>query len=259
MNFLEKMERRFGGFFIPHLTEILIFGQVVVWFASSAEWLDLRKITLVPALVLAGDASRLVTFLFIPPAVHPVFLIFAWIFFFFMGTALETQWGEFRYNLFIFAGYAATVAVSFLSPAIPATNAFIGTSIFLAFAFLYPDYVIYIFLIVPVRIKWVAAFTWASYALGLVGGSWPTRLNILASISNILIFFGGDLWRLIKAGGRRAALHATATVRPAEPFHRCAVCGITEQSHPDMSFRYCSGCRGEFGYCADHIRAHEHK
>jgi hypothetical protein len=46
--------------------------------------------------------------------------------------------------------------------------------------------------------------------------------------------------------------------RDDEPFHRCTACGITDKSHPKMDFRYCPECDGQYGYCQDHIRNHEH-
>ncbi|WP_130838611.1 hypothetical protein [Lachnoclostridium sp. Marseille-P6806] len=40
--------------------------------------------------------------------------------------------------------------------------------------------------------------------------------------------------------------------------HRCAVCGRTERSNPELEFRYCSKCEGSFEYCSDHIFTHRH-
>ena len=65
-----------------------------------------------------------------------------------MGSALEGHWGAFRYNLFLLVGYVITVAVSFIMPLYPATNVFIGGSVFLAFAFLYPDFQL-VYLVYP--------------------------------------------------------------------------------------------------------------
>ena len=41
-------------------------------------------------------------------------------------------------------------------------------------------------------------------------------------------------------------------------FHRCAVCGITELDDPNMTFRYCSQCNGNYEYCERHIHNHVH-
>jgi hypothetical protein len=174
-----------------------------------------------------------------------------------MGTALEGHWGAFRYNVFLLVGYLVTVAVSCITPFYPATNLFIGGSVFLAFAFLYPDFTLYIFFIIPVKIKWLALLTWIGYAYEILVGSWSTRLLVLASISNFLLFFGKDiLWR-IKTGNRSMVAQARQFTGKKKPFHRCTVCGITDLSHPQMEFRYCSDCGG-LGYCKDHIFNHEH-
>ena len=41
-------------------------------------------------------------------------------------------------------------------------------------------------------------------------------------------------------------------------FHRCTICGITELDDPNMTFRYCSQCNGNYEYCENHIRNHQH-
>lgn len=40
--------------------------------------------------------------------------------------------------------------------------------------------------------------------------------------------------------------------------HRCAVCGRTSLTDPNLSFRYCSKCNGNHEYCQDHLFTHEH-
>ena len=40
--------------------------------------------------------------------------------------------------------------------------------------------------------------------------------------------------------------------------HKCAICGRTEDSNPDLEFRYCSKCEGSFEYCEDHLYTHQH-
>ena len=42
------------------------------------------------------------------------------------------------------------------------------------------------------------------------------------------------------------------------PRHRCAVCGRTELDDPNLEFRYCSKCNGNYEYCSDHLFTHEH-
>jgi hypothetical protein len=254
---LEKLERKFRRYAVHNLTLYLIIGQVL-FFVSSLSGRSLARGVLFPELVLAGEWWRLITFLFIPPMANPVFAFFAWYLFYLMGSALEGHWGAFRYNLFLLAGYVITVAVSFIMPLYPATNVFIGGSVFLAFAFLYPDFQLYILFILPIKIKWLALLTWIGYTYEVLFGPWSTRLLVLASISNFLLFFGTDIvWRM-KTGKRVMAAQARQFSGKKEAFHTCATCGITDVSHPRMEFRYCSECGG-LGYCSDHIADHTHK
>ena len=188
---------------------------------------------------------------------EPVFAFFAWYLFYLMGSALEGHWGAFRYNIFLLVGYIVTVAVSFLFPYSAATNIFIGGSVFLAFAYLYPDFQLYIFFVLPVKIKWLALLTWIGYGYEVLVGSWSTRLLVLASISNYLLFFGRDIYLSIRMGNRRMVAQARDFTGKKEPFHTCAACGITDLSNPQMEFRYCSECGG-LGYCKEHIFNHEH-
>jgi hypothetical protein len=253
---LENFEKKYRRYAVPNVTLYLVVGQVMFFvFALSG---SLERVVLIPEYVLAGEWWRLITFLFIPPSSSPIFVFFAWYLFYLMGNALEGHWGAFRYNFFLLIGYVITVAVSFIMPLHPATNVFIGGSVFLAFAFLYPDFQMYILFILPVKIKWLAMLTWIGYAYEVLFGSWSTRLFVLASISNFLLFFGKDIvWRM-KTGKRVMATQARQFSGKKEAFHTCAICGITDVSHPQMEFRYCSECGG-LGYCRDHISSHEHK
>lgn len=257
MSLLDKMDRKFRRYAISNLTLYLILGQVLFFmFAISGRFM-LERVLLIPEQVLMGEWWRLITFLFIPPLSNPIFAFFAWYLFYLMGNALEGQWGALRYNLFILIGYLVTVGVAFLVPYAAATNVFIGGSVFLAFAYLFPDFQLYIFFILPVKIKWLALLTWIGYAYQLLFSPWSNKFMVLASLANFLIFFGGDILLRIKSGKRQMASQVREVAGAKEPFHKCQTCGITDLSHPQMEFRYCPECGG-LGYCKEHILKHEH-
>ncbi len=48
------------------------------------------------------------------------------------------------------------------------------------------------------------------------------------------------------------------TRKGSGPIHKCAVCGRTELDDPNLTFRYCSKCNGNYEYCQDHLFTHEH-
>ena len=268
MSLLDKLERRFGRFAVSNMTVGLIVLQVIVFgmnFASqagdgaAAAAVGIEALLLVPDKVLEGEVWRLLTFLAVPPTMNLLFALFGWYLFYLMGTALEQIWGMFRYNVFLLIGYLATVGAAFVLPAFPASNVYLLGSVFLAFAAVNPNFVLHIFLILPVKIKWLAMLTWIGYGWTVLVGDWHVKLLVLASVLNFLLFFGREILYRIRGGRRHMAGQVTRMTKK-EPayFHKCTVCGITDRSHRDMEFRYCSGCDGDHGYCADHLRNHEH-
>jgi hypothetical protein len=110
-------------------------------------------------------------------------------------------------------------------------------------------------------VKWLALLLWLQYALMLIAGPWMIRMMVLAAISNFVLFFWRDIIERVSHGRRRMsqqAKHYAAAKRQPEYRHRCTVCGVTDKSHPDEDFRYCSKCDGQYAYCSKHIRDHEH-
>lgn len=259
MRLLEKLERKIGFIAIPQLTIILIAGQTLFFVMGLMGNVSPANIMLSADAVMAGEYWRLLTFLFVPPATSPIFILFAWYLFYLMGSALEEHWGEFQYTIFILIAYLMTVAVSFLVPGAYLTNSYIAGSVFLAFAFLFPDFELLIFFVLPVRIKWLALLTWLGYGYSIIFGSMPTRVMVIASIANFLLFFARDIITNIKYGKRRMESQIrNIPGNKVTALHRCTVCGIDNLSHPKEDFRYCVTCSKKSCYCQAHIRDHEH-
>lgn len=266
MELLNRLERLFGRYAIADLSLYLVIGQVIVLALALFAGFDVERIALQPGAVQAGQFWRPFTFIFVPPVTSltmtgAVFLAFGWYIFYLMGGALEHHWGVFRYNAFLFLGWVLTVAVSFVTPAAYATNGYIAATVFLAFAYLNPDFVMYIFFILPLKIKWLALLQWLGYAYLVAVGDLAQRLMVLASVGNFLCFFSRDIVLSLKSGRRRMEWQARqfATERnDRDPRHRCHVCGKTDITHPDLDFRYCSKCAGDECYCPEHIANHEH-
>ena len=111
MNWLTKLERKFGRYCIPNLIAFLVGGQIVVY---AVELFVNRYITyylmLNRSALFAGEIWRLVTFLFVPFSSGSIlnFVIAAY-FLWFVGSALEAAWGDFRFNLYILAGMLGAI------------------------------------------------------------------------------------------------------------------------------------------------------
>jgi hypothetical protein len=258
MRLLDRLERKFRRYAVPNVTMIIIMGQVLSYILSMSKPQLASQMTLLPRLVLDGEVWRLGTFCFVPPASNPFFFFIAMMIFHMMGSALEQTWGTARYNLFLICGYVATVAVAFVYPDLEATNMFIGTSVFLAFAWLYPDYVFHIMFILPVKVRWLAVLTWIGLIYALIVGEMQTRLFVLAGVANFLLFFGEEIILRVRSKGRRVQQKAQVAADSKKPKHQCVVCGADDKSDPTLEFRYCSKCEGAPCYCENHIRDHDH-
>lgn len=277
LTLLDRLERRFGRFAIPNLTTFLVVGQAVLYVASRLpQGVALDRVEFDPVRITQGEVWRLLTFLFYPPARDPLLVIFYFMMFLFIGTMLERLWGDFRFNLYIFIGWFANVAAAFIVSAVlgrmlpemaegpgklvsvRAFNWFLYGSMFFAFARLYPDFVIRIMLVLPIRAKWLALIEWLTFGYFFLVGNWMIKALILATVLNYLLFFGREHIRDFRQQRRKRTFQKHATKSLAAPTHQCRVCGANSGDSPRMAFRYCSKCAGQACYCPEHIGSHEH-
>jgi hypothetical protein len=263
MSWSRKLERRLQFLAVPHVILAIVVGQTFFYLSGLLGMVDPSRLVLSWSLVAQGEWWRLASFTLVPPAASPVFIAFALYMFYFFGSALEDEWGELRLNLFLLTGWLLSVSAALLAPDALVSNAFIGSSVFLAFAYLNPDYVLHLFFILPVKVKWLALITWLYLGYVCAVGSSIDRLLVLASAGNFLLFFAPRIIRDMRSGKRHmdGQIRRRARLREAEaagPRHRCVVCGKTSESHPQEDFRYCSKCAGDQCYCSEHLRSHVH-
>jgi membrane associated rhomboid family serine protease len=252
MTWLDKLERRFGFLGIPGLIRIVVAFTALVYLLNflNPDFVSILDLDL--ARVRQGQVWRLVTYIFIPRVSHPLWVLLALWFLWFIGEGLERAWGAFRLTLYFLLGMIGTT-VAALRFQTPFSNSMLVASLFYAFAWFYPEEVIYVFFILPVKIKWIAWFSAALLLVGFVVKSNSYRMALVASFINYLIFFGPKI--VHKARHR----HEVSTRRrrfesdsrgEAEPLHKCATCGATEVTDPNMEFRV---ARNGEEYCMAHL------
>ena len=122
--------------------------------------------------------------------------------------ALEHEWGEFRFCVFYGIGAVATLAASLWVAGEALSNVPLNTTLFLAFATLFPDFELLLFFILPVKVKWLAGLTWLWLVWAFWFGSSTARAGIGASLVNYALFFGpqirsGIKWTFTATGGYR--------------------------------------------------------
>ena len=257
MDFISSLEKRYGGWAIPNLTIYLVAVQAIGALMLMFNYARMEDLVLVGGLVKLGQWTRLFSFLMVPRSLNPIWLIFSLYVFQLIGSSLEKEWGAFRYNLFILTGYLLTLLAAFLAPASIVGNSYFLGTVFLAFATLFPEMEFFLFLIIPVKVKWLAWLTAAIYLFTLITTHFTgERLCVLAAFATYLLFFGKNFLSMFHAKRRREKYHARQEKVAAAPLHTCAECGATDKSNPERDFRYCSTCGKCF--CEKHIADHSH-
>ena len=289
-NWLNQLERKYGRFGIPNLTNILVGGQILVLaielFVNQtvSVWLALSRYFL-----LRGQIWRIITFVFVPLDSNLFFLAVSLYFYYMIGSVLEREWGTAKFNVFYGLGILLNVVVGFLlyavtAPLYPshllpllttASMTYVNLSLFFAFATLYPNMQVLLFFIIPIKIKWLAwidaaLFGW-SVLSSLFGvftsglAALPGVIIPLVAILNYFIFFWDNFLQLfgrVKYQTSRQTVNFKKATKQAQQqkgyIHKCAVCGKTDTDYPNEEFRYCSKCNGYYCYCSEHIHNHVH-
>lgn len=286
MNWMNKLERKFGRYAIPNLMNYIIvlyvFGFVLDFVKPGFYYFYL---SLDMAAILRGQVWRLFTFLIQPPSTNLLFVVFTLMLYYMIGRTLEHVWGTFRFNLYFFMGaffhvLAALMMYLLLHVSLPLGTHYLNLSLFFAYVALYPNQQFLLFGILPIPAKvlaWINAamfgYTILQAFLPAYGGSeigWYYHANALAafvSLLNFLIFFlaSRNMARYSpkeikrKHTYHKAVREGRMEQRGADGArHRCAVCGRTELDDDTLEFRYCSKCNGNYEYCQDHLFTHEH-
>jgi hypothetical protein len=278
MSWLRRLERRLSPFAVRNLTMILIAGQALAFILTLLRPDTAQLMELDASRVLRGDWWRVVTFLFFPGLIDTpfgvVFFIISLLVLRLTGGAVEAELGAVRYNLFILIPYVGSVAVAVLGTLLfgesqfgnSAPNIYLYGTIFLTFAWLHPDFEFLMFFILPMKVKWLAWFTMAIYALAFLGslavfrlGGWLQCALIAVACGNVLLFFGREMFTLVRNRNVRMKRRFEELSQPKTARHVCVVCGATEQTNPERDFRYCPQCTGTPAYCNLHLKDHAHR
>ncbi|MCL2574786.1 MAG: hypothetical protein FWE34_09580 [Defluviitaleaceae bacterium] len=203
-DFLQKLQRKLGKFAIKNLM-LYIVGTMAAVFAFSIVMPEVNLVSLLwfdQNAVMQGEVWRVITFIFIPPNFSIIFIVFALYLYWMIGRTLEGQWGAFRFNMFYLCGILGSIAAGFITGF--ATNTYLNLSLFLAFALLFPNFELRLFFILPVKMKWLALLNVAFLVYDFIISPWQLRAALIASVINIILFFGKDLVILLNNKRRRA-------------------------------------------------------
>ena len=241
---------------------------------------------------------RLVTWLIVPPDSFDFWTLLMLYFYYSIGTSLERTWGTYRYNVYIFSGILFTAAGAFILYRVSSllgaqslglwttvdgyityptmfSTYYVNMSIFLAYAATFPDYEVLLFFILPIKVKFLGIIYGAMLVYQFIVGYGTSsalfyynlgiRFVIIASLLNFVVFFFTSRKKVrrgpikiirqhvVKQQPRHETKKSSGITR-----HKCAVCGRTDETNPELEFRFCSKCNGNYEYCQDHLFTHTH-
>ncbi len=172
---------------------------------------------------------------------------------------------------------------------------YINLSIFLAFALTFPEERVLLYFFIPIKMKWMALLYIIFIAIDVVNAftmgtaGIPLIVAIAASLLNFLIYYlqmkgirgprqtrrqrdfrrayNNASWNAYTGGSQQSSgsgyggnqqttgrnTHSKQVAR-----HKCCICGRTELTNPELDFRYCTKCNGNYEYCSDHLFTHTH-
>jgi len=282
---MSNFEKKFGKYAIKNISLILIMCYVVGYIIQLINANFLLYLTLNPYAILHGQIWRLFTWILVPPSSLDPFTIIMLLFYYNIGTSLERTWGTYRYNVYLLSGMLFTVIGSFVWLAICYFSAggridgsyaatvftasslmfstyYINMSIFLAFAATFPNVQVLLMFIFPIKVKWLGVL----YGLVLVydflfKSHLVIQIAIASSLLNFVIFFltsRSHIHMSPKQIKRRAEFKQDIRRNSRITRHKCAICGQTEEDDPNLEFRFCSKCNGNYEYCQNHLFTHTH-
>ena len=286
MKLLNKLERKFGRYAIPNLMKyivvLFVVGLMIGTFMPNFYY---QYLSLDFTMIMRGQVWRLVTFIIPLGSLNSIlFFAISTYFYYMIGNSLEQNWGAFRMNLYFFSGVFFNVLASLITFLITKNSylssdamSLICSTMFFAFAALYPNTQFYIYFLIPVKAKYMAILEGVIYLYTIYKYIASNQaifiIPLVVAFANFLIFFfatrnyhrisPGEFKR--KANFRRQMNDAKSQGNVSQfkgrdviTRHKCAVCGRTELDGDQLEFRFCSKCEGNYEYCMDHLFTHDH-
>ena len=185
---------------IPGLMRYIVIGNVLVYllnlFSTNGYPVASALLSFDTSAILQGQVWRIITFIFVPTGSSNIFFfVLTLYFYYFIGSALEREWGSNKFTVFYFFGVILNIILGFFVGT--ASMYYVNMSMFLAFATLYPNLQFLLFFIIPVKAKWLAWIDAAYFLIAvfqyLFTGHPLLALIPIVAVLNYLLFFAADI------------------------------------------------------------------
>lgn len=196
MGYFNRFENRMSGFNMPklslYLSAMFLLGLLIMMINPNFYYLylslDIYK-------VLHGQIWRILTFLIYPIAYDRFILLSLLLIYFYytFSRELNIAFGDFKYAMFLLIGILGHLIGGIIVYYITKSTVIIlptyfTFSIFIAYALTFPDSVFLLYFIIPIKAKYLAIFEIILYILIFISSSLTSRIEIICSLLNVIIF-----------------------------------------------------------------------
>ncbi|SER70942.1 hypothetical protein [Lachnobacterium bovis] len=288
MNWFDKISQKIEKIAISNITAYLVGICIISSLFFKGSMIGFLNFNI--TLILKGEVWRIFTWLLMPSGSDFLTLLFL-VFLIPFGRGVENIIGKARMNTFYLCGFVTSVLCGFIqyfityavtggaqiSPNLALYN--ILTSTLVLMGMFMPDTVVQLYFVIPIKMKYMIVFyifisfiqMYEYYKIGNIGVLLFQGTPIFYALLNVFIVFfaikrknrprktyGAFYGQSDFSQKRKEGFSVVKNTKEQTPRHKCAVCGKTDIDSPDMVFRYCSRCNGNYEYCMDHLYTHQH-
>ena len=146
---------------IPNLMRYIVAANAVIYILGVFDQSGLlySALALDAASVLHGQVWRIVTFVLLPTGGRPLAVVLSLFFYFWLGESMERLWGSTKFTVYYVSGMLLSTLASILALfldgfAFPLFGAgYVNSALFFAYALTYPDAIVRVMYILPVKMK----------------------------------------------------------------------------------------------------------
>lgn len=284
MNWFDKFERKFGRYAIPHITRYMILANLVgyaLYYGQQFSGLALLdNFNFSMPQILNGQIWRLVTWIFIPSSSMSIWTVLFVFCLLMLGESLEYQLGSFRMTVYFLGSMFFNILGGILVYLIfgwpvSLTLYYPLFSLYLMLGLFMPEAEVRLYFVLPIKMKYMIVFYAVMFVielvqyfrLGMIYGLYFCTTMVF-SLINLFIFvalckgrqspYQRAKQKVRQQQFRQQSRPVYKAADPSMALHKCVICGRTEKTNPELTFRYCSKCSGAKEYCNDHLFTHSH-
>ena len=261
---LDKLEARHPNWALDGLMRYISLLMILIFILNRMGLLPYELLVLNGPAIKAGQIWRLFTFLLIPTSLNAFFLIFELMILVMCADGIEAVMGSFKLTMYYFFGAFFLIVASLIDPMVQFNSYYLYLTLFFGYATLFPNQELLFMLIIPIKIKYLAYLSGIFVILDFISVPLFGKITIFLTVANYVIFFGIPALKGIRYERaqriRRENYEKAATPEVEAYRHKCAICGRTDVSNPELVFRYCtcSQCGPDgVAFCQEHLKEHK--